>query len=118
MKPRKQRSYYFGIMAERAAIFWLMLKGYRLVAQRYKSPFGEIDIIMKKRNTIIFVEVKARNNSINNHDLISTTQQKRITRAGLNYIQQHPQLHQYALRFDAIFVIKYIKIKHITNAWQ
>ncbi|MFZ4541714.1 MAG: YraN family protein [Rickettsiales bacterium] len=46
--------------AEYAALAYLTLKCYRLVAMRYKTGGGEIDLIMRRRKTILFVEVKAR----------------------------------------------------------
>jgi hypothetical protein len=57
---RKRRSERKGRRAELFAALALMLKGYRIVNMRYRTPVGEIDIVARKRDLIAFVEVKAR----------------------------------------------------------
>jgi putative endonuclease len=49
-----------GRRAETIAAWWLRLKGYHILAQRVRSGRGEIDIIARHRDTLVFVEVKAR----------------------------------------------------------
>ena len=58
--PERQVAFRFGISAESRAAAFLIAKGYRILARRYRSPMGEIDIIAARRSTLIFVEVKAR----------------------------------------------------------
>ena len=55
-----KKTYQFGLFAEKIAILLLRLKGYQILKWRYKSYYGEIDIVAKKSRVIIFVEVKAR----------------------------------------------------------
>ena len=59
-KSHKQQTYDRGLWAENVAKIYLTFKGYRILQSRFKSPVGEIDIIAKKKNAIIFIEVKAR----------------------------------------------------------
>ena len=59
MKTKKQ-TYNFGILAEKIAISFLRLKGYEILEWRFKTKVGEVDIIAKKSDVIIAVEVKAR----------------------------------------------------------
>jgi putative endonuclease len=47
-------------LAESRAAAWLIAHGYRILARRWKSPLGEIDIVAARRHSLIFVEVKAR----------------------------------------------------------
>ena len=56
----RRASYRHGHVAEAAAMLLLLAKGFRPVARRYKTPLGEIDLIVKRGRTIAFVEVKAR----------------------------------------------------------
>src|SRR5476651_1282342 len=58
--PERQIAFGLGISAESRAAAWLIAHGYRILARRWKSPLGEIDIIAARRHTLIFVEVKAR----------------------------------------------------------
>jgi len=55
-KGKKRRAFYFGLVAEVVVIFVLLLKGYRLIAWRYRTYVGEIDIVMRKRRQLVFVE--------------------------------------------------------------
>ncbi len=59
-RPERQAAFRLGISAESRAAAWLIAHGYRILARRWKSPLGEIDIIAARRHLLIFVEVKAR----------------------------------------------------------
>src|SRR5664279_3238953 len=59
-RPEKIAAFGLGISAESRAAVWLLAHGYRILARRWKSPLGEIDIIAARRHLLIFVEVKAR----------------------------------------------------------
>jgi putative endonuclease len=59
-RPDKIAAFGLGLSAESRAAAWLIAHGYRILARRWKSPLGEIDIIAARRYTLIFVEVKAR----------------------------------------------------------
>ena len=58
--PARVAAFRTGLSAESRAAAWLMAKGYRILAKRFKTPHGEIDLVAKKRNLLVFVEVKAR----------------------------------------------------------
>ena len=58
--PERVAAFRTGISAESRAAAFLMAKGYRILAKRYRTPHGEIDIVARRRNLIAFVEVKAR----------------------------------------------------------
>jgi putative endonuclease len=49
-----------GLSAESRAAAYLMAKGYRILAKRFRTPYGEIDLVARKRNLLVFIEVKAR----------------------------------------------------------
>lgn len=57
--PERVAAFQTGISAESRAAAYLMAKGYRILAKRYRTPHGEIDIVARRRNLIAFVEVKA-----------------------------------------------------------
>ena len=53
-------AFRLGLSAESRAAMFLIAKGYRILARRFKTPFGEIDIVARRRRALVFVEVKAR----------------------------------------------------------
>lgn len=59
-KGRRQAAERHGHRAERQAALLLHLKGFRLEARRYRSPVGEVDIIARRAELLVAVEVKAR----------------------------------------------------------
>ena len=58
--PERVAAFRTGLSAESRAAAFLMAKGYRILAKRFRTPYGEIDLVAKKRNLIAFIEVKAR----------------------------------------------------------
>jgi len=59
-RPDRQRAEQSGRIAEYVALIYLRLKGYRLLAHRYRSPAGEIDLVMRRGGVTAFIEVKSR----------------------------------------------------------
>ncbi|MEM7618251.1 MAG: YraN family protein [Pseudomonadota bacterium] len=116
-KSHKQKTYDRGLWAENIAKIYLVLKGYRILHSRFKSPVGEIDIIAKKQNSIIFIEVKARQTQSQALESITYKMRQRIERAAMLYCSKH-DLTDTQMRFDLISVIPPLKIHHLDNAWQ
>src|SRR6476469_4579760 len=58
--PERIAAFRTGLSAETRAAAFLMAKGYRILAQRFRTRYGEIDIVARRRNLLTFVEVKAR----------------------------------------------------------
>jgi putative endonuclease len=112
----KKRAYRYGLVSEYLVIIFLTLKGYRILSRRYKVPQGEIDIIAKSFNTLIFIEVKARKNHSYLYDALSYFQQQRIMNAADHFIARYPYYQNYTQRFDLILINKYHPI-HVKNAW-
>jgi len=59
---RKEQNRFFGKSGEDFAVNYLQKKGYKILARNFRSKFGEIDIVAKEAETLVFVEVKTRNN--------------------------------------------------------
>ena len=102
----KKTSYQIGLWSEFLARMYLRLHGYRILKSRYvtgkNTNRAEIDIIAKHKNTIVFVEVKARKNIESAWDAISTTQSARLRRAAETYLIQNHWMG--GARFDVIIV--------------
>ena len=114
---KKIASYYFGLFAEKISALYLNIKFYKILARRLKTPFGEIDIIAQKGNTLIFIEVKARRD-IEYIDFISQKQISRIEKAAQYFLLKEKKYQTYNIRFDAIIVSKLFYPKHFINYWH
>ncbi len=114
---KKYRAYYFGFIAEIFAVIYLWLKFYQVINRRFKSPFGEIDIIAKRGRTLIFIEVKARRNT-SLMDFISKRQQNRVTQAAQFFLLRNPKYQRHNIRFDAIIMNRYFWPIHFESYWQ
>lgn len=112
----KWTSYTKGVLAEYAAALLLILKGYRLLEYRYKTPWGEIDLIVKRGKTLVFVEVKRRNSLVGGLEAITPHQQHRIENAGQAYLASS-RLNTKSLRLDVIVVTSW-RIHHVKDAWR
>ncbi|MBM3579597.1 MAG: YraN family protein [Alphaproteobacteria bacterium] len=113
-----KRTYQFGLLAEKIAMIFLWLKGYKILAWRYKNSCGEIDIIAKKGQVIVLVEVKARRSELLVEEVLRPHQLSRIKRSAELFIAQNPQFQNHDLRFDFIEVGKNLWPKHQKNFWE
>lgn len=109
-------SYEKGMRAEKLAIVILWIKGYKILARRYKTPVGEIDLIAQRRHRFVFVEVKRRESEDQALRSISYQQQQRIRRATEFYFVKHPTPTITEIRFDVIAFWSW-KWCHLKNAW-
>ena len=93
-----------GALAERVAAFILRLKGYRILACRYRIRGGEIDIVARRADTIAFVEVKVRPTLDEARSAIDEIKRRRISRAARTWLASNPWAAPLTWRGDAIFV--------------
>ncbi len=102
MLNRKQR---FGKYGEAVAVRQLKKMGYRILAQNYRTRLGEIDIIAKDKDTLVFVEVKSRASSVfgSPKQAVTPAKQRRISRNALYYLKQTCQ-HNVKARFDVVAI--------------
>jgi len=99
------RQQQFGKRSERLALNYLKLKGYRIVETNYRSSVGEIDIIAKEKETLVFVEVKARSSRRfgSAKGAVTPTKQRKISMAALDYLKRTGQAEARA-RFDVVAI--------------
>jgi putative endonuclease len=117
-RPEKIVAFGLGISAESRAAAWLIAYGYRILARRWKSPVGEIDIIAARRHTLIFVEVKARATLDDAAESITERQKQRIAAAAEVWLGAHPMPAIRDIRFDAILVAPGKLPRHIKAAFE
>ena len=102
--PERQIAFKFGISAESRAAAFLIAKGYRILARRYRSPAGEIDIVARRRGLLVFVEVKARERLDDAAEAVIVRQQRRIIAAAEAWLAAHPDDVNCDIRFDVMLV--------------
>jgi putative endonuclease len=108
-----------GRRSEFAAIALLLLKGYRILARRLRTPLGEIDLIAKSPTGLVcFIEVKARTDARAAAQSLSDRQKARIGRAAMHYLALRPKLARKGLRFDIIAVAPGRLPRHHRDAWR
>ena len=117
-RPEKIAAFGLGISAESRAAAWLIAHGYRILARRWKSPLGEIDIIAARRHTLIFVEVKARAKLDDAAEAITERQKQRIAAAAEIWLAKNPDRVIHDIRFDAILVAPGKLPHHIKAAFE
>src|SRR6185312_7491950 len=98
--PERVAAFRTGLSAESRAAALLVAKGFRIIARRWKSPVGEIDIVARRRTLLVFVEVKARHDLDEAAESVTMRQRSRIAAAAEAYIATYPDPHRNALRRD------------------
>ena len=117
MTRDRRRAEKSGRGAERLAAIILMLKGFSILARRFKAPTGEIDLIVRRGRLLVFVEVKARASLDAATDAVSATARRRIEAAAGAFLARHPDLAQMDMRYD-IFAVAGWRTRHIPDAWR
>jgi putative endonuclease len=101
-----------------AAAIYLMCKGYRILAWRYKTKSGEVDLVAVRGGTVLFVEVKARADRTTGLEAVTPKAQARILRAAEHFMQRRPRYKNYVWRFDAVIVTSRRLPYHLKDAWR
>lgn len=100
----RQAAYRLGHKAEWLALGALMLHGYRPIARRVSLAGGEIDLIVRRGRTLVFVEVKARARLDDARTAIGAAKRQRFSRAVRAWVARHPWSAELTLRADAVFI--------------
>ena len=117
-RPERQVAFALGLSAESRAAALLIAKGYRIVARRWRSPVGEIDIVARRRGTLVFVEVKARERLDDAAEAVIVRQQRRIIAAAEAWLAVHPDDANCDMRFDVMLVAPKSLPRHIVAAFD
>lgn len=117
MSQKRRRAEQSGRTAELIATLWLMGKGYRILAQRARTPFGEVDIAALKGRTLAIVEVKARQDRRRALESVGFKSRERIARAGLALAKRF-RLDHCGVRLDLLIVRPWAWPEHVPDAWQ
>lgn len=95
-----------GRYGEDRAVEWLAAQGYRVVQRNWRCARGEIDVVVRQDDTLVFVEVKTRAGTTTGHPLEAITPAKaaRLRRLVPMWFAAHPGVHARAIRVDAVAV--------------
>lgn len=107
-----------GRRGESLAQLYLTQKGYRVIATRYRTPYGEIDLIIQDDKTLVFVEVKTRHLKKAFSTALTPQQYKRAYQTAEYFLSTHQEFHLLETRFDAIMVNQDDIHEHIEGIWE
>lgn len=101
-KKRKELGRY----GEQLALKQYLLRGYALLYQNYRCRFGEIDLVLKKQQKLLFIEVKTRTSSAYGpaEEAISPRKQHKIRTVSLYFLKNYPQYAHYEIQFDVVSI--------------
>ncbi|MCZ2204140.1 YraN family protein [Bartonella sp. A05] len=112
-KKRRQESFYRGVRAEKLAAWWLRLKGFHIAAIRFKTKCGEIDLIARRGNLVLMVEVKARSTLAEAMNAVGRMNEKRIEAAANIWLARQKDYSRLCVRFDLIAILPWRLPRHI-----
>lgn len=115
---RKLRAYRLGFRAEALASLALMAKGYRIVARRYRTKLGEIDLVARRGDLAAIVEVKARPTLDEAMDAIGRDAEWRIEGAADLWLARQPDQARLSLRFDMVAVLPWRWPVHVEDIFS
>jgi len=115
LRSRRQRHRRRGRRGEWLAGWALRLKGYRILAVRYRTPLGEIDLIARRGDLVLIVEVKVRPSLISAMEAVGHESQRRIEGAADLWLARQPDYARLSLRFDLVAILPRRWPVHVPN---
>jgi putative endonuclease len=94
MKPAQ-----LGRLGEWRAAWFYRLRGYRILERNLRLAAGEIDLVVKRGQTVVIAEVKTRHGAIEGHEAVDRKKRERMIRLGDQYAAKHPETR---LRYDIV----------------
>jgi len=116
-KLKRQKAWRRGHVSEYLAAAFLLFKGYRILAIRHRTKLGEIDIIARKGDLAVFVEVKARRGGQQAIDAVSFSAQKRIRAASDLWLARQPDYALMSQRYDIVAILPGRWPRHFQDAF-
>jgi len=113
----RRKAQRWGHVSEYLAALYLLAKGYRVLAIRYRTRLGEIDLIVRKGDLVVFVEVKARVGEQAAVDAVGFTTQKRIRAASDLWLSKRKDAARLSRRYDVVAVLPGRLPRHFANAF-
>ncbi len=118
MSKNRRRAELAGRRAETLAALYLQLKAYAILERRYKTKLGEIDLIARRGNVIVFIEVKHRKSLDGGLYAVTPAQTRRIDAAANLYMARLRGSEAHERRNDIIVTGARVLPHHIKDAWR
>lgn len=115
VRRRRERA---GRLAESVCAWHLRLRGYAVLARRFRVPTGEIDIVARRGGAVVFVEVKLRRTRADALESLGPRQRRRIAAAAEVFLASRPRLSGLDARFDVMLVVPWRLPVHVADAWR
>lgn len=115
---KRRAGFTKGHRGEWLAAWALRLKGYRILAVRYRTKLGEIDIVARRGDLVAMVEVKARPTLVEAMEAVGPASQARIERAADLWLSRRKNAQRLSLRFDIVAVLPRRWPVHVKDAWR
>jgi len=113
-----------GRFGEQVAERYLRGMGMKILARNWRIRRGELDLVARRRRTLVFVEVKTRRWPTRHAPefAVDWRKQRRLRRAGRAWLRRHPFRHWTGIRFDVVAVTvnrsdEVVEVKHFENAF-
>ena len=120
---RRRKAHDLGLRAEMLAALYLQLKGYRIIARRYRNHYGEIDLLAVRGKWLVAVEVKARKAIAQCADSVPYFKQQKIASAMAGLTAERSKIAGLAqaerrnIRYDVIYIVPGHFPRHVKGAW-
>lgn len=114
---KRQKAWRRGHIAEYLAAAFLLCKGYRILAIRHRTKLGEIDIVARKGDLAVFVEVKSRRGAQEAIDAVSFSSQRRIRAASDLWLARQPDFALMSQRYDIVAMLPGRWPQHFPDAF-
>jgi putative endonuclease len=114
----RRKAYRLGHSSEWLAAAALMLKGFRIVARRYRTKLGEIDLIARRGDLVLIVEVKARKTLMEAMEAIAYESERRIEGAADLWLTRQRDFAKLSVRFDMVAVLPWRWPVHVENIFH
>lgn len=115
---RRRRAYRRGLRAEWLAAAALMVRGYRIVALRHRTRLGEIDLVARRGDLVLIVEVKSRRTLVEAMEALGHASQRRIEAAADLWLARQPDHGRLSIRFDLVAVLPWRWPVHVPDAFR
>jgi putative endonuclease len=115
---KRRAGFAKGHRGEWLAAWALRLKGYRILATRYRTKLGEIDLVARRGDTIAIVEVKARPTLEQAMEAVGPESQRRIANAADLWLARQRDAASLSIRFDIVAVLPRRWPVHVKDAWR
>ena len=114
----RQTHYRHGRWAEWLAVALLMMRGYRILGRRQRTPFGEIDVVARRGGRVAFIEVKLRRTLAEAEASLTPRQAERIGRAAECWMNGHRAFQDHEMGMDLVLVVPWAWPRHLRNAFH